>query len=205
MNPHPHRPARPARSRPFPPWPRPPRGLSERFDDILLSGHWWQSGGGAAEELEAWLCAEHGAVAAVAVANGTTALEVGLRALDIGPGDEVLVPATTFFSTASAVTIVGARPVPVDVDPTTWCVDVGQAAAAVTPRTRAIVAVHLAGQPADLTRARDLCDRNSLALIEDSAQATTACWDGARVGTVGDLATMSFQAGKLLPGGDGGP
>lgn len=192
------------RIRPFPDWPRPPTGLATRVERLIASGHWWQSGGGEAEELESWLCAQHGAVAAVAVANGTTALEVALRGLGIGPGDEVLVPAATFISTASAVTMVGATPVPVDVLPDTWCLDTSKAGAEVTSRTRALIVVHLAGQAADLGAAREFCDSRSLALIEDSAQATTACWRDSRVGTVGDITTMSFQAAKLLPGGDGG-
>lgn len=194
----------PARTRPFPAWPRPPQGLSRRLEQLLADGHWWQSGGGAAEELESWLRAEHQALSCVAVANGTAALEVSFRALGIGPGDEVLVPATTFISSATAVSTVGATPVPVDVDPATWCLDLDRAAEALTPRTRAVVAVHLAGQPADLPGARSFCDRHGLALVEDSAQATTASWGEHRVGTVGDITTTSFQAAKLLPGGDGG-
>ncbi|WP_250405133.1 DegT/DnrJ/EryC1/StrS aminotransferase family protein [Streptomyces cellostaticus] len=197
-------PSSPVRTRPFPAWPRPPQGLSERLEQLLASGHWWQSGDGAAEELESWLRAEHQALSCVAVANGTVALEISFRALDIGPGDEVIVPATTFVSSATAVSTVGATPVPVDVDPTTWCLDLDRAAEALTPRTRAVVVVHLAGQPANLPAARSFCDRHGLALVEDSAQATTASWGAHRVGTVGDITTTSFQAAKLLPGGDGG-
>ncbi|MFI1996438.1 DegT/DnrJ/EryC1/StrS family aminotransferase [Actinoplanes sp. NPDC020271] len=194
----------PVRTRPYPAWPRSTPAAQQRLMAALNSGHWWQSGHGAAEELEARLAEDHQAVACVAVANGTVALEVALRALHIGPGDEVLVPATTFVSTASAVVAVGARPVPVDVCAETWCLDPDAAEPAVTARTRALIVVHLAGQPADLDAARALCDRHGIALIEDSAQATTAEWRGARVGTAGDLTTFSFQAAKLLPGGDGG-
>nr|WP_296073377.1 aminotransferase class I/II-fold pyridoxal phosphate-dependent enzyme [uncultured Actinoplanes sp.] len=194
----------PVRTTPFPTWPRPTSAAATRLTDAYASGHWWQSGGGMAEELEARLAGDHGATGCVAVANGTLALEVALRALGIGAGDEVLVPATTFVSSASAVVAVGARPVPVDVLPTTWCVDMSAAKAAIGPRTRAFIVVHLAGQPVDLPTARELCDRHGIAMIEDSAQATTARWDTCRVGTVGDLTTFSFQAAKLLPGGDGG-
>ncbi|MFG1838764.1 DegT/DnrJ/EryC1/StrS family aminotransferase [Micromonospora sp. NPDC049175] len=194
----------PVRIRPFPAWPQPVTEARQRLLSAFDSGHWWQSGQGAAEELEAHLAADHRASACVAVANGTVALEVALRALGIGAGDEVLVPATTFVSTASSVLAVGAQPIPVDVREETWCVDPTAAETSVSHRTRALIVVHLAGQPADLDAARALCDRHGLALIEDSAQATSACWRGARVGTVGDLTTFSFQAGKLLPGGDGG-
>jgi 3-amino-5-hydroxybenzoate synthase len=138
------------------------------------------------------------------VANGTLAIECALTGLGIGPGDEVLVPGTTFISTALAVSRVGASPVPVDIDPETYCVDLHSAEQLVRPATRCLVVVHLAGHPADLTGARRLADQHGLYLVEDSAQAVTASWEGRQVGSVGDASVLSFQAGKLLPGGDGG-
>lgn len=196
--------AAPVRTRPYPPWPVAPAAAAAGLAEVLRSGVWWQSGAGAAERLERALAGWFGVERVVAVSNGTAALEVALRALRIGAGHEVLVPATTFFSTASAVAAVGARPVPVDVSPSTYNVDVGAAQRRLSPRTRALIVVHLAGQPADLVAARELCDRHGLPLVEDSAQAIAAEWAGTRVGTVGDLATLSFQAAKLLPGGEGG-
>lgn len=188
----------------LPDWP--PRRPQAR--DALLgvfdSGHWWQSGGGASERLEGALAEWFGVPKVVCVANGTVALELAFRASGIGPGDEVLVPAITFVSSASAVATVGAVPVAVDVLDATLNVDVDALGESLSPRTRALVVVHLAGQPADLTRARTFCDLHGLVLIEDSAQAVSAQWDGSHVGSVGDLTTLSFQAGKLLSGGEGG-
>lgn len=196
--------AAPARQRPFPPWPQPGPDVEKRLSDAVNSGHWWQSGGGTSEELErslsAWFRVRH----AVGVMNGTVALEVALRALGVGVGDEVLLPATTFVSTAFAVAIVGATPVPVDIDPRTYNIDMDLAADFCTARTRALIIVHLAGQPADLSAARRVCDAMSIALIEDSAQAIGGVWDSQRVGGAGDLTTLSFQASKLLPAGEGG-
>ncbi|GAB3845719.1 3-amino-5-hydroxybenzoate synthase [Micromonospora andamanensis] len=194
----------PIRTSPYPAWPRPDPAVEDAVLTVARSGHWWQSGGGAAERLEEALVAEFGVAGAVAVGNGTVALELALAALGVGADDEVLVPATTFVSTASAVHRLGARPVPVDVCPRTLTVDIDAAGTAVGPRTRAMVVVHLAGHSADLPAARRFCDARGIALVEDSAQAVTAEWAGTRVGTVGDLATLSFQAAKLLPGGDGG-
>ncbi len=196
--------AAPVRTRPYPAWPVAPDGAAAGLAEVLRSGVWWQSGAGAAERLERALAGWFGVERAVAVSNGTAALEVALRALRIGAGDEVLVPAMTFFSTASAVAAVGAGPVPVDVDPGTYNVDVAAAERRLSPRTRALIVVHLAGQPANLVAARAFCDGYGLALVEDSAQAIAAEWAGIRVGTAGDLATLSFQAAKLLPGGEGG-
>jgi len=191
------------RSEPFPAWPP----ASARTRDALTAAHdqrcWWQDGNSAAEDLEAWLRAEFGRPA-IATSSGTTALELALRALGIGPGDEVLVPATTFISTATAVTRAGAAPVPVDVCPGTLTLDVDHADTAVTRRTRAVICVHLAGHPADLPAVAAFASRHGLAVIEDSAQAVTAAWDHARVGTAGDAAILSFHAAKLLPGGEGG-
>ncbi|MBB5774975.1 DegT/DnrJ/EryC1/StrS aminotransferase family protein [Nonomuraea jabiensis] len=196
--------AAPVRTSPFPLWPTPNERVESAVREVVRSGHWWQSGGGVSERLEERLARWFGAARVVCVANGTVALEIGLRGLGIGPGDEVLVPATTFVSTASAVVAVGALPVSVDVDAATWNLDVTAAQDRLSPRTRALVAVHLAGQPVDLTACRRFCDAHGLALVEDSAQAIGARWAEARVGTAGDLTTFSFQAAKLLPGGDGG-
>lgn len=194
----------PVRTAPLPTWPISTPAVEHALLAVARSGHWWQSGHGRAEALEERLAQETGAARVVAVANGTTALEVGLRAAQIGYGDEVLVPAVTFVSSASAVLAVGATPVPVDVCPHTLTMDPTSAENAVGPATRAVMAVHLAGQPADVVALRRLCDRHGLLLVEDSAQAHAARRDGHRVAQVGDLATFSFQAAKLVSAGDGG-
>jgi 3-amino-5-hydroxybenzoate synthase len=192
-----------SRTTPFPPWP--PASPATR--QALITAHdqrrWWQDGSSAAEDLEAWLGGEFSRPA-ITTCSGTTALEIALRALGIGPGDEVLVPAATFISTASAVTQAGAAPVPVDVRPQTLTLDTDHAASAVNGRTRAVISVHLAGHPADPPGVAAFARRHDLAVIEDSAQAVTASWDGTRVASTADAAILSFQQAKLLPGGDGG-
>ncbi len=142
---------------------------------------------------------------AVGVSSGLAALELGLRAVGIGPGDEVIVPTHTFIATAAAVTFVGARPVLVDVDPTTYNIDVAQIEAAITPRTRAIIPVHLYGLPAEMDAILRLADKHNLAVIEDACQAHGAHYKGRRVGSLGHAAAFSFYPTKNLGGcGDAG-
>jgi len=193
----------PTTGRPPPPWPQRGPQTSQALVRAHDKGAWWQDGSSPAELLEDWLRQTYRRPA-LAVSSGTVALEIAVRALGLGPGDEVLVPATTFIATATAVTRAGAEPVPVDIDQATLTIDVDDAEAALTPATRAIVAVHLAGQPADLTSVATLAERHGLLTIEDSAQAVGASWEGRRVATVGHAAILSFQAAKLLPGGEGG-
>ncbi|WP_396223031.1 DegT/DnrJ/EryC1/StrS family aminotransferase [Gemmatimonas sp.] len=143
--------------------------------------------------------------ACVGVANGLDALQLILEAFGIGHGDEVLVPGCTFIATWLAVTRVGGTPVPVDVHPKSCNMDPAKVRDAVTPRTRAIIAVHLYGQPADMTALRSLADEYGLRLIEDAAQAHGARWAGRRVGGLGHAAAFSFYPGKNLGAlGDGG-
>ena len=135
------------------------------------------------------------------MANGTDALAIALRALGVGPGDEVVVPAFTFYATAEAVAAIGARPVFCDVDPATFCVTAETVRAAITPATRAIVPVHLFGSVAPVAELREL----GPPVLEDAAQAAGAARKGARAGALGDAATFSFFPSKNLPClGDGG-
>jgi dTDP-4-amino-4,6-dideoxygalactose transaminase len=155
--------------------------------------------------LEEEIAAVVGSRHAVAVGNGTDALVLSLEALGVGDGDEVITTAYTFYATAEAIARVGATPVFADIDPATFNLDAAAAEAAVTDRTRAIVAVHLFGQPADLPGLRDVADRHGLALIEDAAQAFGATVDGRGAGSFGDLGTFSFFPTKNLPAmGDAG-
>ncbi len=140
----------------------------------------------------------------IALSNGTVALHLALVARGIGPGDEVLVPDLTFVATAAAVRQAGAVPVLVDVDPKTWCIDTDQAARAISPRTRAIIPVHLFGHPADMGTLRDLASQHSLFLLEDAAEAHGARFGGRVVGGLGDAACFSFYGNKLLTTGEGG-
>jgi len=141
----------------------------------------------------------------IGVANGTDALELSLRALDIGPGDEVITVPNTFIATTAAITAVGARPILVDVDPATQQLNPALVAAAITPRTRAIMPVHLFGHPADLDSIRAVAEPYGLAIIEDACQAHGARYKGRRVGAIGDVGCFSFYPGKNLGAyGDGG-
>ena len=142
---------------------------------------------------------------AVGVGNGFDALVLGLRALEIGPGDEVLVPSNTYIATWLAISAVGAVPVPIEPDPATYNVDTARLLVALTPRTRAIIAVHLYGQPADLAAVYTFANLHGLRLIEDAAQAHGARENGRRIGALGDIACWSFYPGKNLGAqGDGG-
>jgi dTDP-4-amino-4,6-dideoxygalactose transaminase len=142
---------------------------------------------------------------AVGVDSGLSALELSLRALGIGPGDEVIVPAHTFIATAAAVTFAGAEVVLVDVGPTTYNVDAAQVQAAMTPRTRAIIPVHLYGLPAEMDAILALADEHDLFVIEDACQAHGARYKGKRVGSLGHTGAFSFYPTKNLGGcGDSG-
>jgi dTDP-4-amino-4,6-dideoxygalactose transaminase len=134
----------------------------------------------------------------VGVDSGASALELILRGMGIGPGDEVITVANTFVATVNAIHHSGATPVLVDMEPTTYNIDADQVAAAVTPRTAALLAVHLYGRPADMARLRSIADRHGLALIEDACQAHGATYQGRRAGSLGDAAAFSFYPSKNL-------
>ena len=137
------------------------------------------------EALERDLAALAGVRHALGVASGTDALRLALAALGVGPGDEVLTPAFSFVASASTALMVGATPVFVDIEPETYALDVEAAARAITPRTRAIVAVHLYGHPAPMDRVAALARAHGLAIVEDAAQAIGATWQGRPVGLLG--------------------
>jgi dTDP-4-amino-4,6-dideoxygalactose transaminase len=146
------------------------------------------------EEVAAYLGVRH----AIGVASGTDALVIALRAAGVGPGDEVIVPAYSFFATAGTVLAVGARPVFVDVDPKTYLMDVSQLEGAATARTKAIIPVHLYGQPADMDEINTFAARRGLKVIEDNAQAFGAEYHGQKTGAIGDLGCLSFFPSKNL-------
>jgi dTDP-4-amino-4,6-dideoxygalactose transaminase len=142
---------------------------------------------------------------AVGVDSGLSALELGIRAMGIGPGDEVLTPVNSFIASSSAISTAGATPVWVDADPETYNLDLDAARAAITPRTKAIMVVHLYGQPVDMTAISALAHDYGLPVIEDACQAHGARWAGRRVGSFGAFAAFSFYPGKNLGAyGDGG-
>jgi len=177
--------------------------LRAAIERVVASG--WYVLGPEVEQFEAEFAAACSARFAVGVASGTDAIALALRALDIGEGDEVLVPAMTAAFTALAVIAAGARPVFVDVDVQTLTIDVDACAHALTEKTRAIIPVHLYGQPANMDAVRSLAGRMSLAIVEDCCQAHLATEQGVPVGTRADAAAFSFYPTKNLGClGDGG-
>jgi len=156
------------------------------------------------EEFERAFSGFLGARHAVAVANGTLGLVLALRSFDIGPGDEVIVPDLTWPSTALAVLECGARPVLIDVDPRSYCMDVRNLEARLGPRTRAVIPVHLYSSAVDMERLLAICRPRGIVVIEDAAQCHGAAWGERRLGTLGDAGVFSFHEKKLLPGGEGG-
>jgi dTDP-4-amino-4,6-dideoxygalactose transaminase len=156
------------------------------------------SGGSFVQEFEENLAKYNQTKFAAAVNNGTNAIHLGLMALNIGPGDEVIVPANTFIASAWGVSYVGATPVFVDVDPHTWNIDVTAAEKAITPNTKAIMGVHLYGQPCNIAGLVELCERKNIAFLEDNAQAIGATYNGKVVGQFGAMSFTSFYPGKNL-------
>lgn len=170
---------------------------------VLDSG--WYVLGPEVDSFEAEWAEWCGASHAVGVANGLDALILALRALGVGPGDEVIVPSNTYIATWLAVTAVGARPIPVEPDPATHNIDVARIAAVISPATKVILPVHLYGQPADLDPIMALAKQHGLYVIEDAAQAHGARYKGQRIGAHGDVVCWSFYPGKNLGAlGDGG-
>ncbi len=154
--------------------------------------------GGEGKALESELAALCGVRHGIGVASGTDALRLTLAALDVGPGDEVITPALSFVASATTIVMAGATPVFVDVDPRTYALDVAAAARAITPRTRAIMPVHLYGHPAPMDRVVELARDRGLAVIEDAAQAVGGAWRDRPVGAWGDAACLSFYPTKNL-------
>lgn len=171
--------------------------------DALDSG--WISGSGPYVERFEQSFAEYlGVENALTCANGTAALHLALLALNIGPGDDVIVPALTYIATANAVRYCGATPVFADCNPKTWNAGIDEIAPLVTERTRAIIVVHLYGNPVAIDPIRELCRARGIALVEDAAEAHGAEYRGSKVGSFGDIATFSFYGNKLITTGEGG-
>jgi dTDP-4-amino-4,6-dideoxygalactose transaminase len=193
----------PVRTRPFQGWPI----WDEREEQALLralrSGQ-WGIGGEETEAFEQEFAQAIGVRFALSVTNGTAALEAALRAAGVGYGDEVIVPPYTFVATASAVLLVGGMPVFADIDPETYCLDPAAAEAAITSRTKAIVPVHIAGNPADIDSLCAIAGRHGVTLIEDACQSHGARLGGNATGNLGDMGCFSFQSSKNINSGEGG-
>ena len=187
----------PIRTEPYPAWPTHDEHERANLLEVLDSNQWWSSQGTKVRAFERKWGAFHGTGPAVAVTNGSHAIELALLATGIGEGDDVIVPAWTFVATAASVLMVNARPVLVDVELGSGCIDPDAVEAAITTHTRAVIAVHIAGHPADMDRLAEICRRHDLVLIEDCAHAHGSMFNGQMVGTFGAAAIYSFQASKL--------
>ena len=193
-----------SKQKPFPAWPLYDDTERKALLGVLDSGIWWRTPGTRTLAFEQEFAKFHAAKHGIAVTNGTAALEVTMSGLGIGPGDEVIIPDYTFVATASAVLYAGAVPVTVDVSPETYCLDPKLTEAAITSRTKAIIAVHMGGHPADLDALGSLARKKGIALVEDSSHAHATEWKGKRIGAIGTAGTFSFQASKLMTAGEGG-
>ena len=194
----------PIRTRPFPSWPVFGAAEEERLLRTLRSGEWGRLDGHQVEAFERRFAAMHGCRHGVAVANGTVSLRIALLAAGIQAEAEVIVPPYTFLSTASAVVEANAIPVFADIDLDTFNLDPKAVEAAITPRTRAIIPVHFAGHPADMDALQRIAEAHGLVIIEDAAHAHGACHGTRVVGSLGRLASFSFQSSKNLTAGEGG-
>ena len=175
----------------------------EYVSDAVRSG-WVSSRGKYVEMFEGKFAGYCGSAYGVSTANGTVALHLALESLGIGVGDEVIVPTLTFIATANVVTYTGAKPVFCDAQREYWCIDPLRIEEKITPRTRAIIPVHLYGHPADMDPIMELAKRYNLYVIEDAAEAHGAEYKGRKVGSIGDIGAFSFFGNKIITTGEGG-
>jgi dTDP-4-amino-4,6-dideoxygalactose transaminase len=196
----------PVRAAPYPPWPAPDDGYVDAVAEVVRSGEWggFPEPGRNAAAFEDAFAEYQGSRHGVLMMNGTVTMEVALKALDVGWGDEVIIPALTFSATAYAPMAAGALPVIVDVEPRTWTIDPALVEAAITPRTRAIMPVHLGHQMADMDRIVEIADAHGLAIVEDCAHAHGQQWRGRGAGCIGAFGSFSHQSSKILTAGEGG-
>ncbi|HWP41480.1 MAG TPA: DegT/DnrJ/EryC1/StrS family aminotransferase, partial [Tepidisphaeraceae bacterium] len=179
-------------------------GNEQKYVLDCLQTTWISSTGQYIEKFEQAFAQFCGVKHAITCCNGTVSLHLALLALGVEPEDEVIVPTLTFVASANAVVYCRARPVFVDVDPQTWTIDPGQIETVITPRTRGIIAVHLAGHPAEMDAIQRIADRHNLWVLEDAAQAHGAQVNGRRVGSIGQIGSFSFFGNKIISTGEGG-
>lgn len=194
----------PIRTRPFPAWPVYGRAEEDRLLRVLRSGNWGRLDGNEVAEFEHRFAAMHGCRYGIAVVNGTVSLRIALLAAGIKADDEVIIPPYTFVSTATAVIESNAVPVFADVDLATFNLNPAAVEAAITPRTRAIIPVHFAGQPADMDAIMAIAAFRGILVVEDAAHAHGAAYRGRPAGSLGHIASFSFQSSKNLTSGEGG-
>ncbi len=179
-------------------------GNEQAYAAEAVASTWISSSGTFLDRFEEEFADACGTAHAVTASNGTTALHLALAALDVGPGDEVIVPSMTYIATANAVTYCGGTPVFVDVDPDTWCLDPRKLEAAITPHTKGIVPVHLLGHPADMDAINAVGEAHGLWVVEDAAEATFSRYKGRPIGSLATAATFSFFGNKIISCGEGG-
>lgn len=194
----------PVRTRAFPRWPVFDQTDETRVLNALRSGHWGRLDGKQVAEFEQRFAAMHGCTESIAIVNGTVSLRLALIAAGLEAEDEVIVPPYTFYATASAVIEANMVPVFADVDLNSFNLDPSAVEAAITPRTRAIIPVHFAGQPAEMDAINRLASKHQLFVLEDAAHAHAASWNGRPAGSLGHAGSFSFQSSKNLTSGEGG-
>lgn len=192
-------------------WPEVGQEEKDALMSVLESRRWWRGAYGEADLTDSWVvkfenafCDYQGVEHGVACTNGTQAIELALKAVGIQPGDEVIVPCSTFVASATAVVLVNAIPIIVDIDPATYQISPAAIEAAITPRTTGIIPVHSGGYPCDMDAIMDIAARHGLFVVEDCAHAHGSQWRGKGCGSFGDFGTFSLQAGKTLTSGEGG-
>lgn len=195
---------KPIRTRPFPSWPIFGKEEEKRLLRVLRSGKWGRLHGEEVATFERRFADMHGCKHAIAVVNGTVSLRIALLAAGIEADDEVIVPPYTFVSTATAVIEANAIPVFADIDLDTFNLDPDAVRRAITPRTRAIIPVHFAGQIADMRAINKIAREHNLVVIEDAAHAHAARYENRPAGSLGDFGSFSFQSSKNLTSGEGG-
>jgi dTDP-4-amino-4,6-dideoxygalactose transaminase len=192
------------RTKPFPSWPIYGQEEEQALIEVVRSGQWGRHQGQRVATFEGEFAAYQEARHGIAVMNGSVAIRIALLAAGLRAGDEVIVPPYTFIATATSVLEANGIPIFVDIDPDTYCLAPAEIEAAITPRTRAIIPVHFAGQAADMDRIMAIARKHNLAVVEDAAHAHGAEYKGKRLGSIGDMGCFSFQASKNLSAGEGG-
>lgn len=208
----------PVRTAPWPQWPIHDAEDEALLLEVLRSGNWWRHSYGQGVELaededepksmvarfQRAFARAHGCKYGICAANGTVTMEIGLRAMGVRPGDEVIVPPYTYVATATAVLMVGAIPIFADIDPDTYNLDPRRVAEAITERTTAIIPVHFGGQPCEMDAINALARKHHLIVLEDAAHAHGAAYNGRMCGALADMGSFSFQLSKNMTAGEGG-
>jgi len=179
-------------------------GNERKYVMQCMDTNWISSRGKFVDEFEEGFSHYCGVRFGITTNSGTTALHLALATMGLGEGDEVIIPSFTMISTANAITYLGAKPIPVDVEPVTWNIDPDKIEAKITDKTRAIIPIHTYGHPANMDRLQAIADKHDLDIVEDAAEAHGAEYKGKRVGSFGKMAAFSFYANKIITTGEGG-